>query len=618
MRVAVLVKQVPVVETLALGPDGRLQREGLELEMNAYCRRAVARGVGLAQEHGGSCTVLTMGPPAAIEVLREAVAWGADDGVLITDPALAGSDTLATARALAAAIRRTGPYDLILTGRNSVDADTGQVGPAVAELLELPFLGGVRTLELDRGTLRARLEHDDSWSQVEVQPPVLISCAERLCAPCKVPADRRDAVPSDRLRSLTAADLGRGPWGTAGSPTVVGAIRPIEVPRARRQLAGPVPEQVRQAVRLLEAWGSLGPSGAAGSPATGPDSPVGPSAAGSRGRPDGSLGSGAPASPRGSDRALPTLIAVLVEPGRPQLARELLGGAAALAAAVGAGRIATVGPAAADAQLAATYGADESVLLAGAADGADVARGLADWCLARAPWAVIAPATMWGREVAARAAARLGAGLTGDAVELEVAGGRLVAWKPAFGGRLVAAITATSPIQMVTVRPGTLVRAAPRPGRPRRHEIRIQPAGRVRQLDQGRDDDLDVLATAAVVVGVGGAVPPEEHRKLQPLLDVLGAELAGTRRVTDRGWLPRSRQIGLTGRSIRPRLYVAVGIAGKFNHMVGVRAAGRVLAINCDPAAPVFEAADVGIVGDWQEVVPLLAARLDPAGAIPA
>jgi electron transfer flavoprotein alpha subunit len=111
---------------------------------------------------------------------------------------------------------------------------------------------------------------------------------------------------------------------------------------------------------------------------------------------------------------------------------------------------------------------------------------------------------------------------------------------------------------------------------------------------------------AEVVVGVGTGVAPDEYGELRPLLDALGAEMAATRKVTDKGWLPRSRQVGITGRSISPRLYVAVGIAGKFNHVVGVRGAGAVLAVNCDRDAGIFEHADVGIVGDWHEVVPLL------------
>jgi electron transfer flavoprotein alpha subunit len=208
-------------------------------------------------------------------------------------------------------------------------------------------------------------------------------------------------------------------------------------------------------------------------------------------------------------------------------------------------------------------------------------------------------------------AARLGAGLTGDAVELAVDEGRLLSWKPAFGGRLVAAITASSPVQMATVRPGMLPTPKPRPWRPVPVvEQFVDPAGRVRPLGSGRDDDLDDLAAARVVVGVGAGVDPSEYGRLDLLLQVLGAALAATRKVTDQGWQPRSRQLGLTGRSLAPRLYVAIGLSGKFNHLVGVRGAGQILAINSDPAAMVFSAADIGIVGDWRQVVPLLVERI--------
>ncbi|MGH9009679.1 MAG: electron transfer flavoprotein subunit beta/FixA family protein, partial [Acidimicrobiia bacterium] len=214
MRIAVVVKQVPAFMEMALDADGRLIRTGLPLELNPYCRRAVSQAVELARaEEGSTVTVITLGPPAAEDVLREAIAWGLDrgvdiDGVLVSDPAFAGSDTLATARALAAALRLTGPYDLVLTGRNSVDADTGQVPPELAELLDAPFLTGVRELHLDGGTVHARCEHDDGWVEAEVDLPAVLSCAERLIDPCKVDPTGRAAVPAERIRRLSAADLG--------------------------------------------------------------------------------------------------------------------------------------------------------------------------------------------------------------------------------------------------------------------------------------------------------------------------------------------------------------------------------------------------------------------------
>src|SRR4051812_9512172 len=257
MRIAALVKQIPKFEAMELGPDGRLVREGLALEMNAYCRRAVSKGVELAQATGGTCTVLTLGPPSAEDALREAVAWGADEGVLVTDLAFAGSDTLATARALAAALEREGPFDLILAGRNSVDADTGQVGPEIAELLDLPFATGVRHIDLGEGLLRVVCEEDDGHSERTVSLPAVMTTAERLCEPAKVDPAGRAAVPADRIRVMRAADLGAGPWGEDGSGTYVGEVRLLEIERAHITLSGPVEVQVDEAVQLLVERGAL-------------------------------------------------------------------------------------------------------------------------------------------------------------------------------------------------------------------------------------------------------------------------------------------------------------------------------------------------------------------------
>src|SRR3954454_11214647 len=242
---------------MELGADGRLKREGLDLEMNPYCRSAVAQAVELAQMLAGdhSVTFVTLGPPSAEDVLREALAWAIErhvnaEGVLVSDPAFAGSDTLATARALAAALEHVGPFDLVLVGRNSVDADTGQVGPELAELLDLPFLTGIRHLNVDAttGIVNARCEHDDGWVQAETDLPTVLSTAERLIDPCKVDPPGREAVPASLLRTLRADELGAGPWGQAGSPTTVGAVGVHEVTRQCAVMSGSVDEQVRAAV----------------------------------------------------------------------------------------------------------------------------------------------------------------------------------------------------------------------------------------------------------------------------------------------------------------------------------------------------------------------------------
>ena len=218
LTIASLAKQVPLAESLRLEGGRLVARAGVGVEMNPYCRRAVAQGVALARDTGGTCTVVTLGPPGAEDVLREAVAWGADAGLHACDAAFAGSDTLATARALAAVLRAAGPFDLVLLGRNSIDGETGQVGPELAELLDLPFASGVRRLQ-DRGPVwQLELEHDDGTQEVELALPAVLSVAERLCDPCKVDPAGRAAVSPARLTRVDAARLGPGTLGRGGQP----------------------------------------------------------------------------------------------------------------------------------------------------------------------------------------------------------------------------------------------------------------------------------------------------------------------------------------------------------------------------------------------------------------
>ena len=610
LRVLALAKQIPVFEDMRLGPDGRLVRDGLVLHMNDYCRRGVAQGLRIARAGGGTLSVLTLGPPSADTVCREAVAFGADEGFHVTDPAFAGSDTLATARALAAAVRHLGPFDLILAGRNSVDADTGQVPPQLAELLDLPFACGVRRLRLTGERLLLLLEHNDEWLNAEVELPAVLSCAERLIDPCKIKDPEVWAgVDAARIRAISAAELGPGPWGAGASPTSVGPIRTLEVERRGEMLAGGLAEQADRAVAVLDERGALRAAGGSG--------------------PGGGQG---PAASLPASRSGGPAVGVLIEPGRERHTRQLLGAAASLATAVD-GHVVALGPGAgdelgrfgADVVHRITAGgtdADAGTDARSGADGhgglveEDVAVAVSGWAHVVQPWAILAPSTAWGREVASRVAARLGAGLTGDAVGLACRDGRLIADKPAFGGYVVAAIACSSDIQMATVRAGVLDLPEPRAAAdPATGEIAVTPRRRMRVTARTRDDDADQLANADVVIGVGQGVDIADYDRLRADARKIGAALCATRKVTDVNAMPRARQVGITGHTISPRLYIAIGLSGKFNHTVGVRSSGSIVAINPDPEALIFDWCDVGFVADWREAFDELIPRLEEAPA---
>ena len=236
---------------------------------------------------------------------------------------------------------------------------------------------------------------------------------------------------------------------------------------------------------------------------------------------------------------------------------------------------------------------------------------------AREPYAVLAPSTPNGRDLAARVAARLKLGLTGDCIGLEVDGeGRLVQLKPAFGGNVVAPILSSTLPNMTTVRPGIFAALEPDPSRtPTLVELDVvaPDAVRVRTIEwrPAPDGDAAALDAAWAVVCVGmGVGGPEHIAELDELRDVLGALYVCTRDVADAGWLPKQLQVGLTGRSIAPVLYIGVGVRGDFNHTVGIQRAGTVIAVNNNHRAPFFKQADLGVLADWREFVPALVSEL--------
>ncbi len=599
MRFLVCVKHVPVLSQLRFDPETRrLVRDGVRGEPSSFDVRALLAAIRLRATHGGEVVALSMGPPAARESLAHCLALGADRAVLLGDPALAGSDTLATARALAAAVRRE-QSDLILVGRASVDAETGQVGPELAELLDLPQATAARSLTLDltARAFDAERETDEGFEHVRGPLPALVTAAEDIHEerfPSK--ADRQAAA--DRaIETLTLADIGlaAADVGADGSPTWVAGIEEVPVTRGGELLDGADAAAMAAALRArLLARGALGPHAG--------DHPPLPAPAGGDGQPIWVVAEMAPAGPRAITRELLAKAAALAGPLRTRV--EVL----------------VIGPGEAHAAALAAAGA-ERVLVA---DGPGLdpytteahAHVLAEAIRRRTPRLVLLGSTVRGRDLAPRVAARLGLGLTGDAVDLDVdTEGRVRQLKPAFGGSIVAPILSRTRPEMATVRPGMLHPAAPDPSRQavvERLEVG-EVASRVADVSRQAlgGDAAEALETATLVLGVGkGVGGPTALPAIRQLADRLGAAVAATREVTDAGWLPRQHQVGLTGRAIAPRLYVALGASGAMEHMVGLRRAGTIVAINKSPKAPILKAADIGIVADVHELLPHLEAAL--------
>jgi electron transfer flavoprotein alpha subunit len=604
MKIAVCIKQVPSQEEIRFDPErNTLVREGVTNQANPFDRRAIAKAVLLRDEVGGEVVAVTMGPPQAVDVLRLAISMGVDRVVHLCDPALAGADTLATARALAAYLR-TEAFDLILCGKYSIDAETGQLGPELAALLGIPSVTGAAGIELCDGRLLIRREVDYGFDTMAVDPPVLLTASEYLTPTPKMAPERLAAARLVPVSAITAAELRLDvrEIGLAGSPTSVRGLRAVEVSRQPIVFDGDDPDVTCD--RLVEAL----------------------IARGAFERVEDRLRAlPTPARAPRADREL-CVVAQVADGCLHPVTLEMLGEAAHLAAQVG-GSVSTllIGADGYDhvAQLAA-HGANVVYVAADSGlDSYDAERYafvLEQVIRAYRPWAVLAGATSEGRDFVPRAAATLGLGLTGDAIGFEADdSGRLVQLKPAFGGMIVAEILSQTVPAVATVRPGMLESTRPDPTR-RVSVVSVDlgvglPVRRVQLVQRERAAETAAeLETADRVVCVGqGIGGPGNLHYVEGLAVSLGAALGATRRVVDNGWLPQQHQIGITGHAVSPQLYVGVAVSGNFNHTVGLQRAKTVVVLNNDPAALLFRQADFGVVGDYRETVPALVRALQRA-----
>ena len=607
MKIAVCMKYVPILAQVKFDYEQKtILREGVASEINPFDLLGLVRAVQLKTGAEDEVVVISMGPPQAREGLVQCLALGADRAVLLTDRALAGSDTLATARALSLVLTKEEP-DLIICGRNSTDAETGQVGPEIAELMGIPHISQVRKLDRQRGSRSIVAERvtDEGYQVIESPLPAL-ACVTEGVAPEMYPSREQMAEAQEKpLEELNCSQLSSdsSQFGSSGSPTWVQDIRLVEPDRlavlvqgespsdAAQQMAGLLQERLRQ---IAIADGGSGPA------------------------------SFTTRFPEGRDKSI-WVVAETFQGGLRRITLEMLGKARELTSFTQSEVAALLlGPPQErlNEELAA-WGADRVMVLDTSALGpvysTRVAHTLATAIDAARPYAVLFASTADGRDLASRIAARLGLGLTGDAIDLEVdEQGRLVQLKPALGGNVVAPILSKTLPNLVTLRPGLLTPIGPEAHAQAATEQINAPgfAGSdIAVLEEHFQEDLGAIALvqAPVVLGVGmGIGGPENIPQISGLADSIGATLATSRNVVHAGWLPHQIQVGISGRSIAPKVYLAVGIRGAFNHTVGIQKAGVILAINRSRRAAIFKAADYGIVGDWKEYLPPLVEALKP------
>jgi len=256
MNIIVCIKQVPDTKDVRLDPKtNTMAREGVASIMNPFDRHALEAAVQLKESCGATVTAISMGPPQAEAVLREAIACGSDGGTLVSDRAFAGADTWATTYTLGKAVEKLGGFDLIICGKQAIDGDTAQVGPGLAHRLHIPYVTCVRKIvAFENGTLRLERMMDDGFDEVELDLPALITVVKEINEP-RVPSLKgKMKAKKMEIPVYTAADIGADPEcvGLPGSPTQVQRVFSPQPRGERRLFSGTLEEQIDQLLTVLE------------------------------------------------------------------------------------------------------------------------------------------------------------------------------------------------------------------------------------------------------------------------------------------------------------------------------------------------------------------------------
>jgi len=256
MNMVVCIKQVPGTTEIKIDPEtNTLVREGVQSIINPFDCYALEEAVRLRERCGGKVIAISMGPPQAEEALRETISLGADEAILLSDRALAGSDTWATSYVLSRAMAKIADYDVIICGRQTLDGDTGQVGPGLSEMLGIPFVAYVSKVEEIRdGYIRVQRMVEEGYETIEMALPAVITVVKEINVP-RLPSLRGSMkAKTAQIPVWSAEDIGvpGDKAGLAGSPTRVVKIFFPQRTHKSEMLQGSLDEQLDQLVQKLE------------------------------------------------------------------------------------------------------------------------------------------------------------------------------------------------------------------------------------------------------------------------------------------------------------------------------------------------------------------------------
>lgn len=633
LKVISLMKQVPLAAEMRMGADGLMDRTKAKSIINVDCSFGLEQGLQIKnQVPDAELIVVSMGPPSFEQSLKKAISMGYDKAVILSDKRLGGSDTFATGLAIATLIKssiisKDDKY-IIFAGRQTSDGDTAHVPSQVGENLGIPQATFVEKVEYCGDHLKVQRMIEGGHQTLKVPIPCIISVA-----PTATQARRPSLIGAIRasesqlnMFNLDQIGLETTFIGLNGSPTVVSHVEDIVHTRPEVMMieGNDVAEKCS---KLFEVFGKE-PVHAAAKPV----------------KEEEKKEEEAPAKEKASDkyprvdfRKGATGILTWVEMNGDQISRsslEILNPARKLADELKTKVISVLigDNVSSHAQQVISQGADEVIvvndprlkeylILPFAAVISQVIKE-------KNPEIALFGATTSGRELAPRLGSRVKAGVTADCTILKIGDfvnkrlktiyyPCLEAIRPTYGESKLATIIGFWCPQMATARPGTFEALPPDPKRTgtiseftpvlKEEDFAVEILETVRKEVGGQS-----LFTADIIVSGGRPCGEADDFKLIiELTDALkakgiNADWGASRAAVDRGYAPYSRQIGQTGKTVRPKIYIAVAISGAIQHTSGIKESGKIIAVNTDKKATIYHSSDYAIVGDYQKVLPLL------------
>jgi len=632
ITVITLIKQVPIPSEMRMGKDGLMDRTNAKSTINKDCTYALEAGLELKDKNPDiKLIVCSMGPPSFKQSLKKALEVGYDEAYLLSDRRLGGSDTFATSYALSKLIKYLGFTDkrddfIILTGRQTSDGDTAHVPSQVAENMQISQASFTDSIELIKKEITAKKIIEGGHQILKLQLPTLISFTP-TATPLRRPSLKNTIKARQKEINILNIDnigIDANRVGLRGSPTIVSKVRTIKSQKE--------PVKMAKGESLIELVNSLIVDIKSQKEKKSQDKQQ--KSVKNKEKIEEDFEDYKIIDFRDGARGVLTW-AEVIEGKISRTSLEILTPAKELVRDLEDGsNIKTVLIGKDVSNLAdelIEHGSDEVIVieneLLSEYQVLPFATIFEQIIKQENPEIVIFPASIAGRELAPRVGVKTKGGVTADCTELKI--GKdinrklkriltplLEAIRPTYGDSKLATIIGFQTPQIATVRGGTFKKPTPNYNRNRKiksftpnlsHKEFIT---KIVETVRGKNS-LDELFKADIVVGGGRGAREDELKLIKDLAKALKAQgvratWAVSRAVVDEKLAPYERQVGQTGKTIRPKVYIAVGISGAIQHIAGIKDSKTIIAINKKANEPIFKYADFGVVGEYRDILPLL------------